>query len=420
MMACVRLPHFAASLEERAHPDLRGRPFALVDEAGQITGVSRPAGRAGVRAGMGLPQAHGQCAGLLVRPATPSRYRGALDDLLGTLTTFTPQVQAEDGLELRADGRRWRAAAFLHPAQLDDDPAVTCYLDLGKLKPDDAPDLARQLLRFVWERAEVPAKLGMSSGRFPARVAATSVNTGDLLVVPEGREAPFLAGFTAALLPVDGETLRQIDLLGWHTLGDVAAQPVAALLDRFGKQGRVMHRLANGRDTSPVSLYQPPVEARVSRQVEGGIADWGRLEIVLGEMVEAAAAGLLGNGKTVRHITLALILEDGTALERDLALRQPTGSPRHLRDTVRDMAQSLAVTGAVVELELALSDIAPAVPRQLSLFDRPAVPQAYLNTVLKDLIARYGDSHFYWARAVARDARLPERRYRWERADGPE
>ena len=48
------------------------------------------------------------------------------------------------------------------------------------------------------------------------------------------------------------------------------------------------------------------------------------------------------------------------------------------------------------------------------------MPQAYLNTVLKDLIARYGDSHFYWARAVARDARLPERRYRWERADGPE
>jgi nucleotidyltransferase/DNA polymerase involved in DNA repair len=419
MMACVRLPHFAASLEERAHPNLKGRPFVLVDEAGQVASLSRPAGRAGVRAGMALSLAHGQCAGLLVRPATPSRYRGALDDLLGALTAFTPQVEAEDGLELRADRRRGRATAFLHPAQLDDDPAVTCYLDLGKLKPDDVPDLARQVLGFVWERAEVPAKLGLSSGRFPARVAATSVNTGDLLVVPSGREAPFLAGFTAALLPVDGETLRQLDLRGWHTLGDVAAQPVAALLDRFGKQGRVMHRLANGRDTSPVGAYQPPVEARISRQAEGGIADWERLEVVLSEMVETAAAGLLDGGQTVRHIALALVLEDGTTLERSLALRQPTGNRRHLHDTVREMAQSLAVSGAVVELELVLSDIAPAVPRQLSLFDRPAVPQAHLNTVLKDLVARYGDAHFYWARAVARDARLPERRYRWERADGP-
>jgi hypothetical protein len=37
--------------------------------------------------------------------------------------------------------------------------------------------------------------------------------------------------------------------------------------------------------------------------------------------------------------------------------------------------------------------------------------------VLKDLVARYGDAHFYWVRAVARDARLPERRYCWEKAD---
>jgi hypothetical protein len=59
------------------------------------------------------------------------------------------------------------------------------------------------------------------------------------------------------------------------------------------------------------------------------------------------------------------------------------------------------------------------VPRQLSLFERPAVSQAHLNAVLRDLVARYGDTHFYWARAVSRDSRLPERRYRWEKANTP-
>jgi nucleotidyltransferase/DNA polymerase involved in DNA repair len=418
MITCVRLPHFAASLEERAHPDLRGQPFVLVDDTGQqIVGVSRQAARAGVRAGMGLVQAHAQCAGLHIRPMVHSRTQHAFENLLDALTTFTAQVEPEDGLELRADARRWREMTFLHPTQLDDYPAVTCYLDLGKLKPDETPDLAQQVHRFVWEQTRIPAKLGMSSGKFPARVAATSVNTGDLLVVPDGQEGPFLAGFTVALLPVDGETLRQLDLLGWHTLGDVATQPVAALLNRFGKQGRTMHRLANGRDTSPVSPYQPSVVTRASRQLDEPLMDWGRLEAVLREMVETAAAGLLADGQTVRHITLVLSLENGTALERAVVLRQPTGSPRHIRETVRDMAQSLAVTCGVVDVELALSDVTPAVPRQLSLFDRPAVPQAHLNGVLKDLVARYGDAHFYWVRAVARDARLPERRYRWEKAD---
>jgi hypothetical protein len=138
---------------------------------------------------------------------------------------------------------------------------------------------------------------------------------------------------------------------------------------------------------------------------------------VLGGMVTEATASL--HSQTVRHITLVLVLDDNTALERQLVLRQPAGNSRHLRETVYNMAQSLGVMEGVIEIDLMLSDIAPAIPRQLSLFDRPAVPQAHLNTVLSDLMAHYGDEHFFWVRVTNRDARLPERRYRWEKADKP-
>ena len=417
MIACIRLPHFATALEERAHPDLRDKPFVLLDEARQmVSDVSWTAARVGVRAGMGPVQARAHCADLLIRPAVPSRTQRAFEDLLAALTAFSDQVEPEDGLELRADGRRSREVAFLRPSQVDDTPAATCYLDLGKLKPDDALPLGRQLLAFTDQQTHIPARLGLSSGKFPARVAAASVDAGDLLIVPGGHETEFLSGFTVALLPVDGETLRQLDLLGWHTLSDIAAQPVAALLDRFGKQGRVMHRLAQGRDTRPVQVYTPSPVAHVTRHCDG-VADWVRLEAFLADAVTEGTAALFAEGQTVQHITLLLALEDGAALERQVMLRQPSGSARHIRDTVCDLAQSLDVTAGVVGIELALGHIAPDVPRQLSLFDRPAVPQSHLSTALKDLVARYGSAHFYWVRAVARDARLPERRYRWENAD---
>ncbi len=420
MIACIRLPHFATALAERTHPELRDKPFVLLDEARQVvSGVSPAAARAGVRAGMGTAQARAQCADLLIRLAIPSRTQRTFEDLLAALTAFSDQVEPEDGLELRADGRRSREVAFLRPSQVDDIPAATCYLDLGKLKPEEALPLARQILAFVNQQTHIPARLGLSSGKFPARVAAASVNAGDLLVVPGGHEADFLAGFTAALLPVDGETLRQIDLLGWHTLGDIAAQPVAALLDRFGKPGRIMHRLAQGRDSRPVQTYTPPLVVCVTRELDG-VTDWARLESVLTDAVAEGTTALFAEGQTVQHVALLLALEDGIALERQVMLRQPSGSARHVRETVRDMAQSFDVTAGVVALELALGHIAPAVSHQLSLFDRPAVPQAHLNTALKDLVARYGSTHFYWVRAVARDARLPERRYRWENADETE
>lgn len=418
MIACVRLPHFAASLEERAHPDLRGKPFVLVAHGERVAGMSPQAARAGVRAGMNVTRARAQCGDLLIRATVASQYQQAFGDLLAALTTFTAQVEAEDGLELRADGRSSRHVPFLPLAQFDDYPAATCYLDLGKLKPDELPPLARELGRFVWEQTHIPARLGLSSGKFPARVAATSVNNGDVLVVPGGRETDFLAGFTVALLPVDGETLRQLDLLGWHTLGDVAVQPVSALFARFGKQGRIMHRLANGRDTSPVLAYEPPRSERASRELDGAVTDWGRLDAVLDDMLASMAGSLFDAGQSVRQITLTLRLEDGTPLEQQVVLRQPSNRLPHIREAVREMAQSLVVTCGVVAIDLSLSDIAPAVARQLSLFDRPTVSQAHLSTVLHDMVARYGDTHFYWVRAVARDARLPERRYRWEKADG--
>jgi nucleotidyltransferase/DNA polymerase involved in DNA repair len=421
MITCVRLPHFAAHLEERAHPELRGKAVVLVEpvrQPPQVYAVSPKAAQAGIRPGMPLAQARARCDQLHVQPAVPSRYQDTFETLLEALTTFTPQVEPEDSLELRADARRSTSSAFLRLSQLDDYPTPTCYLDLGKLKPDAVQDLAEHIHQHIQAQVDLPAKLGVASGKFPARVAATAVNAGELLLIPSGQEAAFLDGFTVALLPVDGETLRQLDLLGLYTLGQLAALPVSALLDRFGKQGRIMHRLASGRDTSPVAAYVPPVVERLRRAWDGPLVEWERLEVVLNDMVAEAAAHLLDTGHTIRQITLLLSQEDGATLERAVVLRQPSANVRHIRDTVHEMGRSLPVAGGVVAAELVLSDIAPAVPTQLSLFERDAVPQAHLNSVLKDLIARYGSEFFYWMRAADPDARLPERRFRWEKA-GP-
>ena len=98
-------------------------------------------------------------------------------------------------------------------------------------------------------------------------------------------------------------------------------------------------------------------------------------------------------------------------------LRAPSGNRAHLRQTLRELAQSLDVTDGVVEVELALSDLAPVVPQQLSLFDREPVSQAELRAVLRSLVARHGEASFYWMRPDDPDARLPERRFRLDPAD---
>ena len=237
------------------------------------------------------------------------------------------------------------------------------------------------------------------------------MNVRQTILLPPGKEAKFLAHYPATLLPVDGETIRQLHLLGLRTLGQVAALPAPAMLDRFGRQGRLMHRLARGRDTSSVQPYTPKSTERLDYQFESPVADRTIVERTLAVMARELALRLQSRGETPREIVLTLRLESGAAVEQALILRQPAASSDYLVLATQELVAAMQVTSGVIEAALSFDDIVPVVARQLSLFEREPVQQKQLHEILKTLIARYGDECFYWAAQTHPTARLPERRF---------
>src|SRR5690606_10834437 len=130
-----------------------------------------------------LRQAQMLDSALHVEPASPARTQHALEELLEALTVFTPRVESEDWLELRADARARRDVPVLPAVQVDGPPAAICYLDLGSLSEGDTLDLARELLRMVRTRLDLPATVGLASGKFTARVAALVLDNYEILAV---------------------------------------------------------------------------------------------------------------------------------------------------------------------------------------------------------------------------------------------
>jgi hypothetical protein len=120
-------------------------------------------------------------------------------------------------------------------------------------------------------------------------------------------------------------------------------------------------------------------------------------------------------GQVARLVLVALTLEDGTHLERDTALRQPTARHVHLLETAVGLAASLPVAAGVTEIEVIVDDMGSPVARQLSLFEREPVSATQLKDVLAGLVKRYGEDCFYWAQVVDGEARVPERRVRVEK-----
>jgi protein ImuB len=223
-------------------------PVAVLAD-GLVIACSHAARAEGVTPGLRRRQAESRCSGLLVVEADPSRDARAFEPVLAAVETAAPAVEV-----LR--------------------PGLCALPARGPARYYGSEASA---LNWVTEAVERTTglggcKVGIACGLFAACQAAREGR-----IVPDGMSAAFLAE-----LPVD--VLDAPDLadrfrrLGLRTLGAVAALPVGAMVERFGREGARAHRLARGVDERPLLPRVPPPELAVAMGFDPP-AD--RLDVVL-------------------------------------------------------------------------------------------------------------------------------------------
>lgn len=331
----------------------------------------------------------------------PVQCQQTFEALLGVLTVFTPRVEPGD-LRLSATGHR---------------PSAACYLELGDVEWAVAVEEVQEIGRAVRERVGLSPAIGLAGGKFPAWVAAAAVKPNEALLVVPDREADFLSPFPVALLPLDAEMARRLRLLGLRTLGQLAALPAGAVLTQLGKGGRLLHRLARGRDDRPVVPRRPRAVERVARQFDDPVADRAILQAVAQAMAGELAARLQTRGRIGREMRVVLHLEDSTARSEQLALRRPAPGAEQIARALAQLLGRLRVPCGVVGLEVTMADLTPATGQQLDLFLHRTGQESRLRTALQGLLTRYGSDCFHRVSLTNRDARLPEQRFRLREVD---
>lgn len=410
MIACIRIPYFAASLERQADPSLEGVPLVLVEPDGvspAVEALSEEAEGTGVHQGMTLQQARAVCTQAYVAPANLIHYRRVLAETLENLATLTPLVEAVQP--------RTSDARHLAPVIDGDGQSAIYVVDLETPQLDPALEMAKSLGEMLQDSLRLPLTIAVANGRFPAQIAASSLAVGEVSGLQPGEEARFVAPYPVTLLPIYTEQVRQLSLLGIRTLGDLAGLPTSALLTLFGKQGRWLHQLAQGRDNRPVQPYVPPITDTALQQFESATEDRLTVEHALQTLVAGLAARLEKHGQVARQVGLTVVQDDSKEHLAELILRQPTGSGQRLVDTLTEMLRGMHLTQGVVEVEVLLGDIAQAEAQQLSLFEIAGAPREDLRSILEDLVRKYGSESFYWASLTSPDDRLPERRFKRHR-----
>ncbi|RMG58252.1 MAG: DNA polymerase IV [Gammaproteobacteria bacterium] len=242
---------FFAAIEERDHPELRGRPLAVggaPERRGVLATCNYPARRYGLHSAMPSRTALARCPQLILRPVDLPRYRAVSQAIFRIFADYTDRIE---------------------PVSLDE-----AYLDLSH--EPRAVRVARAIRERIRAEQGLTASAGVAPNKFLAKVASDWNKPDGLCVILPEQVDEFVRALPVGRIPGVGPvTEARLLAMGIKTCGDLRRLSREELQQRFGRAGSRLHELARGIDERPVRVSR----RRKSLSVEHTFAsDLGSLD----------------------------------------------------------------------------------------------------------------------------------------------
>ncbi len=376
----VDLDAFFASVEQKDHPEYRGRPVVIGADPqsgrGVVSTASYEARKFGIHSAMPITTAYRLCPHALYLPPRMGRYQELSHQVMEVLEGYSPLVE-QVGID----------EAFL-------DCTGTEAL-LGS-----APRLARSLKEEVFHKTGLTISVGGAGNKFTAKVASDMNKPDGLTLCEPGKEREFLAPLPVEKLWGAGEkTVRKIHSFGVRTIGEFALLSPEWLRMEMGEGAVKLWMLANGVDDRPVeeegrrkSISEETTFLR--DQSEDEVVEQALFRIA--DTLSRKMRKLQIKGRTV---TLKVRLEGFVTFTRSRTLREPIHDTRTIRHITREIYRSFSRGSRRIRLVgIALSNLRfpdESPPEQLTLFSeggrREKEREEGLDRVLDNLKERFGE-----------------------------
>jgi protein ImuB len=231
------------------------------------------------------------------------------------------------------------------------------------------------------------------------------------LIVKPGNERRFLRDLPISLLPISEEMGRRLSLLGIKTMGEFASLPAQAVVAQFGREGRLAHRLACGKDERKVIPWQKALSLEASQEFDSPLENTDILLEKAKELAGSLIEQLLACFRMCQRVIVTLRFDNGQSRERSFAFHEPTSSKRKIESNIAQLLESFEYRCGVSGLSISLRGIRPENGRQLHLLIYTGGMNGHLDQVLKGLVFKYGSDRFRQALLADRQDPLPENRF---------
>ncbi len=373
---------FFASVEQRDHPELRGKPVMVggSSDRGVVAAASYEARRFGVHSAMPTASARRLCPdGIFVRGNMQS-YARESRRIFEIFRRYSPLVQ---GLSLDE--------AFLD---------VT-----GSERLLGTPvELAERLRAEVRAETELAVSVGIAPVKMVAKIASDSAKPDGLLEVTAEGLRDFLDPLPVGRLWGVGPVAEaKLNAAGFATVGDLARATSRRLEATLGAWGLEVANLARGRELSEVEPYREPVSYSEENTFGHDVDDHVTLEQTIIAHSEAVARRLRKDSLRAYTVVLKLKLARRTSpgprgyplLTRRVTLDAPTDDGAEISRAASEQLTRAMLKEPVRLLGVGVTNLksaGPASAQQIGLFT-PAGQlerRSNLNSALDTIRDRFG------------------------------
>ena len=227
----VDMDQFYAAVEQRGHPELRGKPIAVGHDAerGVVSTASYEARRFGVHSAQSIQVAKRLCPQLIIVEPHFQKYKEVSAQLHEIFHDYTDLIE---------------------PISLDE-----AFLDVSENKKgiELGVDIAREIKQRILETTGLTASAGVSYCKFLAKVASDWRKPDGLTVIHPDKALDFIAQLKIEKIwGVGLKTAEKMHRMGIFTGLDLRNMSLSRLTQEFGKMGQVFYDFSRGIDNRPV------------------------------------------------------------------------------------------------------------------------------------------------------------------------
>ena len=292
----IDMDAFFASVEQRNHPEYRGKPLIVAgdpDKRGVVSTCSYEARVFGVHSAMPTRTAMRLCPDGIFIDGDMHTYKEVSNQVFSIFSKYTSKVE---------------------PMSIDE-----AFLDVTESVNDgrSATEIASLILQDIFKETGLTASAGVSYNKFLAKVASSLKKPAGLSVIKPSGAISFLENLPIEKFYGIGKvTAKKLRSMNIKTGRDLKALDLQTLISHFGKTGAFYFNIVRGIDEREVETDYTRKSYGRETTLPKDITDIAKIRIYIRRLAIKVAKYLQHDKLSGRTVTLKLKYSDFQSITR--------------------------------------------------------------------------------------------------------